>query len=333
MTGPDGGDAITRPVSVAELLAKNGTIGSPMAGGGRRRRRRGKSDAVTVAELTGELPIVGGPAYLTITGERSGGERDAAGVDTATLGPDGAAEDADQAAAESPADAADDAPDADVVRAEALADADAAAATAGTGAELMSPDPVDDSMIVIYPAVSASGAVEDSVEPTVTRGIPAGADGARPDRDTLFGGGPVDGEPPGEIRAGPEVSPAGQAADAVDAGPAFGEHQDQNQDEDQNVFAEDYTDGPSRGRVVLRGVAVVAESVLALAFGAGLFLAFDELWAWNSLVAMVLAVLVTLGLVAGVWAVRKTEDITSTLFAVGVGLLVTFGPMALMHAK
>ena len=47
----------TRPISVAELLAKNGTIGAP-AVTRRRRRRRGNSDAVTVAELTGEIPVI-----------------------------------------------------------------------------------------------------------------------------------------------------------------------------------------------------------------------------------------------------------------------------------
>ena len=51
MTGPDDHSS-TRPISVAELLAKNGTIGAPPVGG-RRRRRRGNADAVTVAELTG----------------------------------------------------------------------------------------------------------------------------------------------------------------------------------------------------------------------------------------------------------------------------------------
>ena len=56
MTGPDDHSS-TRPISVAELLAKNGTIGAPPVGG-RRRRRRGNADAVTVAELTGEIPII-----------------------------------------------------------------------------------------------------------------------------------------------------------------------------------------------------------------------------------------------------------------------------------
>ena len=45
----------TRPVSVAELLARNGTIGSPPVGGHRRRTRR---NALSVAELTGELPVI-----------------------------------------------------------------------------------------------------------------------------------------------------------------------------------------------------------------------------------------------------------------------------------
>ena len=55
MTGPhpEAEGSETRPISVAELLARNGTIGAP-AVSRRRRRRRGDSDAVTVAELTGE---------------------------------------------------------------------------------------------------------------------------------------------------------------------------------------------------------------------------------------------------------------------------------------
>src|SRR6478672_4034372 len=57
MTGPEESHSSTRPISVAELLAKNGTIGAPPVGG-RRRRRRGNSDSVTVAELTGEIPIL-----------------------------------------------------------------------------------------------------------------------------------------------------------------------------------------------------------------------------------------------------------------------------------
>ena len=57
-----------------------------------------------------------------------------------------------------------------------------------------------------------------------------------------------------------------------------------------------------------------------------MFIAFDQLWKWNNIVALVLSVLVILGLVVGVRVVRKTEDIGSTLIAVAVGALVTLGP-------
>lgn len=70
--------------------------------------------------------------------------------------------------------------------------------------------------------------------------------------------------------------------------------------EDRRADAD--SDGhPERGRfeAVWRGGVVVLQSMLAVAFGGGLFVAFDQLWRWNSLVALVLSVLVILGLVAG----------------------------------
>ena len=87
-----------------------------------------------------------------------------------------------------------------------------------------------------------------------------------------------------------------------------------------------------QGSAFLRGVWVVAQCILAVAFGAGLFIAFDQLWKWNNIVALVLSVLVILGLVVGVRVVRKTEDIGSTLIAVAVGALVTLGPLALLSS-
>ena len=86
---------------------------------------------------------------------------------------------------------------------------------------------------------------------------------------------------------------------------------------------------PGRLEALWRGSLIVLQSILAVAFGAGLFIAFDQLWRWNSIVALVLSVLVILGLVVGVRVVRKTEDIASTLIAVAVGALITLGPLAL----
>jgi hypothetical protein len=79
-------------------------------------------------------------------------------------------------------------------------------------------------------------------------------------------------------------------------------------------------------------VIAVGQSVLAVVFGAGLFIGFDQLWRWNTIVALVLSVLVILGLVIAVRVVRKTEDIGSTLIAVAVGALVTLGPLALLQS-
>ena len=90
MTGPDNQD--TRPISVAELLARNGNIGSPPVGG-RRRRRRGNTDAVTVAELTGEIPIIGvdddEPAAAEAPGSTNGTV--GTGTEAALPGSDGSA--------------------------------------------------------------------------------------------------------------------------------------------------------------------------------------------------------------------------------------------------
>jgi uncharacterized membrane protein YczE len=67
-------------------------------------------------------------------------------------------------------------------------------------------------------------------------------------------------------------------------------------------------------------------------FGALLFISFDQLWQWNGIVALVLSLIVTLGMVAIVQVVRKTTDTASTLIAVAVGLLITLGPLVLLHS-
>ncbi len=89
---------------------------------------------------------------------------------------------------------------------------------------------------------------------------------------------------------------------------------------------------PSGMSSFLRGAWIVGQCIVAVVFGAGLFIAFDQLWKWNNIVALVLSVLVILGLVVGVRVVRRTEDIGSTLIAVAVGALVTLGPLALLQS-
>lgn len=318
MTGPhpENEDSGTRPISVAELLAKNGTIGAP-AVTRRRRRRRGDSDAVTVAELTGDLPVIRD-------------DDDEPGYDTAE--------------ATDTIDVADPAPSAKpVTRAEPkapywsepeprwpksspqpkraagperseyprpLPEAGPAAASGastngtgqpGSGAEEMSFDPMDH-----YADVPV-----DVMDSEVREAEPALEDSAYV-RSFLRSGDSDDDED----GSGPPA-----------AGVLRDEHLD-IEDRDADADADAHLEG-GRFDAVWRGGLVVLQSMLAVAFGGGLFVAFDQLWRWNSLVALVLSVLVILGLVAGVRVVRKTEDIASTLIAVAVGALITLGPLAL----
>jgi hypothetical protein len=288
MTGPDNHD--TRPISVAELLARNGTIGSPPPAGGRRRRRRGNTDAVTVAELTGEIPIVGAeddePGASSVTPEAPGRTNGTVGTVTGA----------------------------------ALAESD-------MSAEEMLPDPVYTDPAYTDPAYIDADDAEDEDEdaelavqerhldefdepPSYLHAV----------REPLFGGRFEDGlrrDQPyprdevrrDEVRRLPKAGPAARTAE---------DHEEH--------------EPPNRMQQVGRGALIVLQSMLAVAFGAGLFIAFDELWKWNNIVALVLSVLVILGLVVGVRIVRKTEDIASTLIAVAVGALVTLGPLALLQS-
>lgn len=398
MTGPDESQTSTRPISVAELLAKNGTIGAPPVGG-RRRRRRGNSDAVTVAELTGEIPVVRpddeppeSAAEATREAAPEAPEAPHAPEDPearqapevapeAAEAPEETAESARESARDETGEATPEAQESTETPAEEQAPephvppelserpaprrgrdvsplrssyprprpAERSAPHRGRlrfgrsdtrtepdpveGAELMSPDPL----------VDLEGAGETELDDDLS--------GLVEETDTTDTAGELDTDMAGEVSylrayldttSGPLFG-----GDAADDDLARGEKAPDDvfdgvgADEERTVaiaVQERETAGveepaPGRGRAILRGGAVVLQSIIAVVFGAGLFVAFDQLWKWNSIVAMVLAILVTLGLVAGVWVVRKTEDITSTLIAVGVGLLVTFGPLALMQAS
>ena len=377
MTGPEDSHSGTRPISVAELLAKNGTIGAPPVGG-RRRRRRGNSNAVTVAELTGEIPIVTDGAlaetgqapavdeYVEVTGSlSSNGAPDPAEADTDLEASADVAE-ADTDLAEAETDYVDvetehvdadtdeaDTDEAETANAELETDyADAVAdytahieqrdhlepldfvprarrphyahaarryhPPAGGGAEQMSPDPViDDEGEAVEAPVELAESLETEDIETVTAAEAAGTDDAdelpsylRSSESPLFGGQTV-------------------ADDLARRGAGLPEDVDLDDLEDDVETARAPQSAMS---TFLRGAWIVGQCIVAVAFGAGLFIAFDQLWMWNNIVALVLSVLVILGLVVGVRVVRKTEDIGSTLIAVAVGALVTLGPLALLQS-
>ncbi len=329
MTGPhsDTESSGARPISVAELLARNGTIGAPSVTR-RRRRRRGDSDAVTVAELTGEIPVIRDDHHV---------EADKAAHKAAN---------APVRVAEAPPEPAEAEPTETDSKTEEQAKAaywsepeprwpksalqphrasgperseyprpprrDDAAEPGQSGAEDMSPDPMD------HHASAPVGVMDAEVREAelATEDSAYVRSYLRDSDSTLFGGQTLadelarrGGAEKTADKEAPAPAPVGEAEGADRAGEARGMR--------------------DRLEALWRGTVVVLQSVLAVAFGAGLFVAFDQLWRWNSIVALVLSVLVILGLVVGVRVVRKTEDIASTLIAVAVGALITLGPLAL----
>ncbi|ODQ84629.1 hypothetical protein [Mycolicibacterium holsaticum] len=360
MTGPED-SSTTRPISVAELLARNGTIGAPPLGG-RRRRRRGDTDSITVAELTGEIPIIRPDDTATSTrpapaeteavetngavdqdvaveteaqdveteqappvdGEAPAVDTDAHDVEAEPQGAE-ALEDADTESAEDTDDDYADAvadyaayiehrekdPDLDFFAPPLRSsDASSRSSAAAVGAEQMSPDPVVD-----WADAPADEDDADLAETDVDDAAEDATDGdelpsyLRSTDGPLFGGQTVADD---------------LARRGVHPGPEDIDLEEHDEDAD--------TAAPGRLSAILRAAWVVGQCVIAVAFGAGLFIAFDQLWKWNNIIALVLSVLVILGLVVGVRVVRKTEDIGSTLIAVAVGALVTLGPLALLQS-
>ncbi|MBI3692122.1 MAG: hypothetical protein HY239_16095 [Mycolicibacterium aromaticivorans] len=334
MTAPEDSEN-SRPISVAELLAKNGTIGSPPVGG-RRRRRRGNSDAVTVAELTGEIPIIRTGEMPVVredpvvhedeVAEEPVEQEPPAQAPAATNGSAAATEVVEDDEPLEQEEHEDEAParpfggppprsDSPLPRREQRPERandprplrrsePTPVDESDSDAEQMAFDPVDEAAPVLD--LTADEQVDEAAELQSYLRSSAGA---------LFSGGTV-------------------ADDLARRGVAVDEHDGDTASADLDAQAAQDEDYPREGKLTAlwRGLLVAGQSILAVAFGAGLFIAFDQLWRWNNIVALVLSVLVILGLVIAVRIVRKTEDIASTLIAVAVGALVTLGPLALLQS-
>ncbi len=347
MTGPEDSYSSTRPISVAELLAKNGTIGAPPVGG-RRRRRRGNTDSVTVAELTGEIPIVTADTHPEAAEPATEAPDEVRDDYTGPLSGNGVAEhvDEDTDVAETPVQAAPTEEEADYAAHIEEREAEPLffeppprrphyshaqrrySDSSGAGAEEMSPDPVDvddDADDAVDPVATDLGLTRPALAAATA---PAAEDDAdelpsylRSSGGTLFGGDTVADD---LARRGGAPLDDLEFADADADADLEHEH---DEDDDELEAAEESTLSS-----LVRAALVVGQCIVAVLFGAGLFIAFDQLWKWNNIIALVLSVLVILGLVVGVRVVRKTEDIGSTLIAVAVGALVTLGPLALLQS-
>jgi len=350
MTEPSDNTA-TRPISVAELLAKNGNIGAP-APGGRRRRRRGNAEAVTVAELTGEIPIIRldeaaepvaaepptveeTPVEESAAGEPETSGPDASEPDTGEREPEPEAADQSETEPDAQPDAQPDAePDVEEPESEAAETGEAASESASESASA-EPAPAEPEPGAPHrhahllkkqhtPHTQAGGAEEMTFDPLLDDDLDGEHDAE--DRDAE-----------NEDATGTTRPPYLQSPDALFGGDSVADEaarRDLGGDTQKVAIADDEAPdgGVSDRSPFLHGFWVVVQSILAVVLGAGLFIAFDQLWKWNNIVALALSVLVILGLVVGVRVVRKTEDIASTLIAVAVGAMVTLGPLALLQS-
>ncbi|SFM58041.1 hypothetical protein SAMN05216207_1001174 [Pseudonocardia ammonioxydans] len=75
---------------------------------------------------------------------------------------------------------------------------------------------------------------------------------------------------------------------------------------------------------------MIAQWIGGAVAGAAIWVLFRYLWFSLPIVALALAVVLTVGLVLGVRALLRNDDLKTTLFAVLVGLLLTVSPAILV---
>ena len=384
-----GSEDSTRPISVAELLARNGTIGAPPVGGHRRRRRR-NSETVSVAELTGEIPVVRDEAPAADVAEVEVAEAPEvvetdlpvaeAEADAVAEAEAGSAE-AEEQTAETVVVYPDVTESAEAVIHEATegevldqATEDEVVDEVATEVEVV--DEVADEVVLdeVADEVVVDAVADEAVLEEVVEQVEVAPAAERVETPPPLSRAPVPSRRRGlqrsyDPRPARRVSGAEQMAfDPVDQSVDLAELVDEHTGDTEEIRsylrspggplfsgesvvddlarrgveaeAADVSEAgavpPARPRGVLSllglGVIAVLQSLLAVMFGAGLFIAFDQLWRWNNIVALALSVLVILSLVVAVRVVRRTEDIASTLIAVAVGALVTLGPLALLQS-
>lgn len=366
----------SQQISVAELLKRNGQTVESRGG----RRRRGVAGGISVAELTGEIPIV-----------RPAGSRSAAESDAPQAPPETKA--AETKAAETKA--AETEP-AETKPAETKPGSPQAPVTGLT--QSVESDESDDTKIDLHKPVSKSAPGQwvsrapfapktdvptpptQAVPVVPTQAAPVVPRRAAPETTTRK---PVPAGPPkvtqepallsGQTLAGdlmrqerevaqkpsmrspilpPRAAPSSADADvstemmdsisedpaetgavntAGSAEPTTAAPQTRSAAVEEVAPTEPDTAEDTGDRNSIREWAILAgQVVVALIIGGAMFKGFEKLWDMLPWVALVLALIVIVGLVAVVRVLRKTDDITSFVIAVVVGMIVTLGPLAFL---
>ncbi|GAB09676.1 hypothetical protein GOARA_045_00300 [Gordonia araii NBRC 100433] len=104
--------------------------------------------------------------------------------------------------------------------------------------------------------------------------------------------------------------------------------QDRQQESDTAIVDEEPL--ASRHSPTMQWVIVIGQALAGLLVGAAGFWGFVQLWRWNVYFALVLSAVVIFGIVTLVHLVRRRHDLSTTLLALGVGLIITLGPLILL---
>jgi hypothetical protein len=110
----------------------------------------------------------------------------------------------------------------------------------------------------------------------------------------------------------------------VDAPAGLGADLDDEYDDD---YEDDY-DEPAERPTAKEWAVIAGQLVVGALLGALLWIGFSYLWQSLPVVALVLAAAATGGLVFGVRAMRRSDDLQTMVLAIVVGLVVTVSPAA-----
>ncbi|TSD48653.1 hypothetical protein FFI94_022590 [Rhodococcus sp. KBS0724] len=358
----------SQQISVAELLKRNGQTVESRGG----RRRRGVAGGISVAELTGEIPIVR-PA-----GSRSAAESDAPPEQPEAkpdeIKPDEPKSLEPKSAEPSPAPVTDAKPpvgndEPDDTRIDLHKPISKSAPGQWVSRAPVTPKkavpleptqavpvvPAPTQAVPVVPAPPAETPARKSVpagppkvtqEPALLSGQTLAGDLMRQEREVAQN--PSMRAPILPPRVAPTAADADVSTEMMDsisddptktaaantAGssePATAAPEREPAASEEVASTEPATAEDTGDRNSIREWAILAgQVVVALIIGGAMFKGFEKLWDMLPWVALVLALIVIVGLVAVVRVLRKTDDITSFVIAVVVGMIVTLGPLAFL---
>lgn len=326
----------TEQISVAELLKRNGQKVGESRGG---RRRRGVPGGISVAELTGEMPVVRDVPHRE---EKSDPPADDPVEDTTVSA-------RPQLPTRSPASKPG------LVPVTSLDDGDdldePVASRSSFRAEKKSPSrdsqgawishsttrgrtptrrPSTEDTTLVEPVASGISNLDEPATDKPATDKPA----AKPEKKIQAEPALLSGSFAGELIGGSRRTEDDEATEVRSAPKSIKEkaptvdEADDNLDDDHDDIDDDLDEPAVDG--TREWLVLAGQGLAAVVAGALMFKGFEKLWDTLPWVALILAVLVIVGLVAMVRILRRTEDMISFVIAVVVGMVVTLGPLAFM---